>query len=208
MEIDLSEIGMEKGMQYETIISTRDSAGNLNASPFGVICRGKDNVMCRIFKDRKTLDNILSQKEFIVNICQDPELFTTALLENFEDDDFNENGSLKNVACYFRCEVDDEKEAIKQSDPLRKKSEAIVIKATVTELVIAEPVKAFNRAFGYVIENLINVSRVGIADEEQTEYYLSRFKECNRVVKKVGSKKEKESMDKIKNKYKEKGYEI
>ncbi len=33
MEIDLTKIGMFKGQQYETIISTVDNEGNLNAAP-------------------------------------------------------------------------------------------------------------------------------------------------------------------------------
>ena len=121
MEIDLTKIGMFKGQQYETIISTVDNEGNLNAAPIGILCRGKDKVLCRIFKGRHTLENIISQKEFIVNITQNPELFTESLLDNLETTDFNENKSIKNADCYFKCEVTSIKEAVKQSDPVKKK---------------------------------------------------------------------------------------
>ena len=208
MQIDLSKIGMEKGRQYETIISTVDSEGNLNAAPIGVICRGPNSIMCRIFKGSTTLENIISQKEFVVNISDDPELFTWSLLDNLQTDDFNENKSIKNIGCYFKCEVTDLKEAVKQSDPIKKKGEAIVIKADVVELVINKPVKAYNRAFSYVLESLVNFSRLDIVDAAQREYYLKSFSEAYRVIKKVGSKKDKESMNKIKNKIKEKGYEV
>ena len=136
MEIDLTKIGMFKGQQYETIISTVDNEGNLNAAPIGILCRGKDKVLCRIFKGRHTLENIISQKEFIVNITQNPELFTESLLDNLETTDFNENKSIKNADCYFKCEVTSIKEAVKQSDPVKKKGEANVIKANVVELII------------------------------------------------------------------------
>ena len=158
MEIDLTKIGMFKGQQYETIISTVDNEGNLNAAPIGILCRGKDKVLCRIFKGRHTLENIISQKEFIVNITQNPELFTESLLDNLETTDFNENKSIKNADCYFKCEVTSIKEAVKQSDPVKKKGEANVIKANVVELIINNPTKAYNRAFGYVIECLVNFS--------------------------------------------------
>ena len=208
MQIDLSKIGMEKGRQYETIISTVDSEGNLNAAPIGVICRGPNSIMCRIFKGSTTLENIISQKEFVVNISDDPELFTWSLLDNLQTDDFNENKSIKNIGCYFKCEVTDLKEAVKQSDPIKKKGEAIVIKADVVELVINKPVKAYNRAFSYVLESLVNFSRLDIVDDAQREYYLKSFSEAYRVIKKVGSKKDKESMNKIKHKIQEKGYEV
>lgn len=208
MEIDLSKIGMFKGQQYETIITTKDNEGNLNAAPIGVICRGNDKVMCRIFKGITTLENIISQKEFVVNISQDPLLFTWSLLDNLEKKDFSQDISIKGIDCYFKCKVTDLKEAVKQSDPIRKKSEAIVIKADVSELIINKPVKVYNRSFGYVLESLVHMSRIDIADEKQRNDYLPRLKEAYRVVKKVGSKKDKQAMDDIKNKLKEKGFEI
>ena len=208
MGIDLTKIGMFKGQQYETIITTTDNEGKLNAAPIGILCRGNDEVMCRIFKGSTTLENIISQKEFIVNITQNPELFTWSLLDNLQRDDFNEDKSIKNADCYFKCEVTSIKEAVKQSDPIKKKSEANVIKANVCELVINKPVQVYNRAFGCVIESLANFSRIDIVDDEKRKYYLDSFKESYRVVKKVGSKKDKRAMDEIKNKLNEKGYEI
>lgn len=208
MEIDLTKIGMFKGQQYETIISTSNSDGTLNAAPIGILCRGKNKVMCRIFKGSHTLENIISNKEFIVNITQDPELFTWSLLDNLQASDFDENKSVKNVDCYFKCEVTSIKEAVKQSDPIKKKSEANVIKADVVDLVINNPVKVYNRAFSCVIESLANFSRLDIVDDEKRKYYLDSFKESYRVVKKVGSKQDKDAMDRIKRKIIEKGYDI
>lgn len=208
MEIDLTKIGMFKGQQYETIISTSNSDGTLNAAPIGILCRGKNKVMCRIFKGSHTLENIISNKEFIVNITQDPELFTWSLLDNLQASDFDENKSVKNVDCYFKCEVTSIKEAVKQSDPIKKKSEANVIKADVVDLIINNPVKVYNRAFSCVIESLANFSRLDIVDDEKRKYYLDSFKESYRVVKKVGSKQDRDAMDRIKRKIIEKGYDI
>jgi len=208
MEIDLTKISMFKGQQYETIITTINDDGSLNAAPIGILCRGKNKVMCRIFKGSHTLENIISQKEFIVNICENPELFTWSLLDNLEKDDFSEDQSIKNVDAYFKCKVTSIKEAVKQSDPVKKKSEANVIKADVCKLIIRNPVKAYNRSFSYVVECLANFSRIDIVDDEKRKYYLDSFKEARRVVKKVGSKQDKEAMDMIKSKLNEKGYDI
>ncbi|WP_407423558.1 DUF447 domain-containing protein [Methanobrevibacter sp.] len=208
MEIDLTKIGMFKGQQYETIISTVNCDGEVNAAPIGILCRGKDKVMCRIFKGSTTLENIISQKEFVVNITQNPEFFTWSLLDNLQTDDFNKDLSIKNVDCYFKCKVTDIKEAVKQSDPIKKKSEANVIKADVCELIINKETKVYNRAFSCVIESLANFSRFDIVNDEKRKFYLDSFKESYRVVKKVGSPEDKKAMDAIKNKLKEKGYEI
>ena len=207
MEIDLTLIGMEKGRQYETIITTRNDENLKNAAPIGVICSGPDTILNRIFKGSHTLDNIISQREFVVNITHDPELFTMSTLGNLPQDYFNEDTTLKCAEAYFKCEVTGLTEAVKQSDPIKKKDEAIVIKSKVTELVINKNTKAMNRGFAYVIESLSNFSRFDIVGEEKKQEYLKRFREANRVVKKVGYREDIKAMKKIKEELIKKGYE-
>lgn len=208
MEIDLNLIGMDKGKQYETIITTVNCENVQNAAPIGVLCSGKDTILCRIFKGGKTLDNILSQREFTVNITHDPELFTVSTIGNLSPEYFSNDNSLRGVDAYFKCEVIDIKEAVKQSDPIRKKGEANVIKSKVTEMVINKEVQALNRAFSCLIETLANFTRFDLVDEEKKQYYLTRFRECSRVVNKVGGKEEKQSMGEIKKELIKRGYEI
>ena len=208
MEIDLNLIGMDKGKQYETIITTVNCENVQNAAPIGVLCSGKDTILCRIFKGGKTLDNIISQREFTVNITHDPELFTLSTIGNLSSEYFSNDNSLRGVDAYFKCEVIDIKEAVKQSDPIRKKGEANVIKSKVTDMVINKEVQALNRAFSCLIETLANFTRFDLVDEEKKQYYLTRFRECSRVVNKVGGKEEKQSMGEIKKELIKRGYEI
>ena len=208
MEIDLNLIGMNRGKQYETIITTANCENVQNAAPIGVLCSGKDTILCRIFKGGKTLDNIISQREFTVNITHDPELFTLSTIGNLSSEYFSNDNSLRGVDAYFKCEVIDIKEAVKQSDPIRKKGEANVIKSKVTEMVINKEVQALNRAFSCLIETLANFTRFDLVDEEKKQYYLTRFRECSRVVNKVGGKEEKQSMGEIKKELIKRGYEI
>ena len=208
MEIDLNLIGMDKGKQYETIITTVNCENVQNAAPIGVLCSGKDTILCRIFKGGKTLDNIISQREFTVNITHDPELFTLSTIGNLSQEYFSNDNSLRGVDAYFKCEVISIKEAVKQSDPIRKNGEANVIKSKVTDMVINKEVQVFNRAFSCLIETLANFTRFDLVDEEKKQYYLTRFRECSRVVNKVGGKEEKQSMGEIKKELIKRGYEI
>ena len=82
MEIELSLIGMEKGRQYETIVTTNNYENIKNAAPIGVIYAGEDKILNRIFKGSHTLENIISQGEFVVNITHNPELFTLSTIGN------------------------------------------------------------------------------------------------------------------------------
>lgn len=198
MQIDLASVGMEKGKQYETIITTTSCDDIKNAAPIGVICAGQDKVLNRIFKGSRTLENIISKREFIVNITHNPEVFTLSTVGNLPEDYFNEDNSLKCADAYFKCEVISLKEAVKQSDPVKSNGEAIVIKSKVTQLVINKQTRPINRGFGYVIESLSNLTRVDIVGEKQKEEYFERFREANRIVTKVGYKQDIEAMQKIK----------
>lgn len=207
MEIELSLIGMEKGRQYETIITTNNCENIKNAAPIGVLYAGEDKILNRIFKGSHTLENIISQREFVVNITHNPELFTLSTIGNLPQDYFNEDNSLKCAEAYFKCEVISLKEAVTQSDPIRNSSAAMVIKSKVTELIIKKPTKAMNRAFSYVIESLANLSRFDIVEKDKKEEYLKRFKEANRVVAKVGRREDIKAMGEIKKELIKKGYE-
>ena len=205
-EINLSTMGMQKGKQYETIVSTENSQNVKNAAPIGIICSGIDKVVCRIFKGGKTLDNILSQKKFIVNITHDPELFMLSTIGNLPEDYFEDDGSVKNVDAYFKCEVVSFKDAVKQSDPIKKKGEAIVIKSEVKELVIKNNTNALNRGFGYVVETLANLTRFDLVSNSQKKEYLDRFREANRVVRKIGYPEDIQAMNEIKKELMKKGF--
>lgn len=207
MEIDLSSIGMERGRQYETIITTKNDDSTKHAAPIGVLCSGPDIIICRIFKGSHTLENILKRKEFYINITHSPELFTESLVEDLNDDYFGEN-TLKDADAYFKCEVISFKEAVKQSDPIKRKDEAIVFKSKVVELVIKNETEAFNRGFAYVIESLVNFARFDLVEGEEKEFYIKRFREAYRVVNKVGTRQDIKAMRKIKKELKNKGHDL
>ncbi|OQD58490.1 hypothetical protein MBBAR_14c00210 [Methanobrevibacter arboriphilus JCM 13429 = DSM 1125] len=234
MSIDLSSVGMKKGQQYETIITTMDSEGKKNGAPIGVICKDKYKVMCRIFKGSKTLDNIILNNEFIVNITLNPILFTLATIGNIPEDFFidsnienrdkNNNKEyrdkyrdkkstyknlpvLNDVDAYLICKVIDIKNAFKKSDPI-KKSEAKVIIANVEDIILNNKcAKAANRGFYCLIESLVNFTRFDIVDSEKKDYFLDRFNESKRVVNKVGSSEEKKAIELLGETFKNKGYE-
>lgn len=148
------------------------------------------------------------QREFVVNITHNPELFYMSTLGNLPESYFSKNDSIKDVDAYFKCEVTSLKEAVKRSDPIKSNGEAIIIKANAVELVIKRDIKAFNRGFGHVIESLSNYSRFDLVDEAKKQDYIKSFREARRVVRKIGYKKDIEAMKVIEKKIKEKGYDV
>ena len=215
MEIDLSKIGMEKGQQYEIIITTIDSNGNTNAAPFGLRVLENDEIFLRIFDGGNTIRNIKDKKEFIVNVTDNPLMFTLSSINTIPDEyltkipkENSELAYLTDADAYFICEVKSIKSSYRENDPI-KDTGINFIKAEVIELNIKNKcVKPINRAIHALIESLVNYSRINIVDEEKQKYFLERLGESDRIIKRVGNKKEKEAIELLKDDLKKKGYEI
>lgn len=215
MEIDLSKIGMEKGQQYEIIITTIDSDGNTNAAPFGLRVLENDEIFLRIFDGGNTIRNIKDKKEFIVNVTDKPLMFTLSSINTIPDEyltkipkENSELAYLTDADAYFICEVKSIKSSYRENDPI-KDTGINFIKAKVIELNIKNKcVKPINRAIHALIESLVNYSRINIVDEEKQKYFLERFEESERIIKRVGNKEEKEAIELLKEDLKKQGYEI
>ena len=217
MEIDLTKIGMYEDQQYEVIITTIDKDGNSNAAPFGLRVLDKNEVFLRIFEGGNTIKNIKDKEEFIVNITNDPLMFTLATTNTIPDDYLSRisnktksNGELAYLTdadAYFICEVKSLKTSLREDDI--KSSDVNFIKSEVVELNIKNKcVKPLNRAIHALIEALVNYSRINIVDEDTQKYFLERFKESERIIKRVGNEKEKESIQILKENLISQGFTI
>ena len=217
METDLTKLGMYKDQQYEVIITTIDKDGNSNAAPFGLRVLEDNEVFLRIFEGGNTIKNIKDKVEFIVNITNDPLMFTLSTTNTIPEkyltrisNKTKNNGELAYLTdadAYFICEVKSLKTGLREDDI--KSSDVNFIKAEVVELNIKNKcVKPMNRAIHALIEALVNYSRINIVDENTQKYFLERFLESERVIKRVGNEKEKESIQILKEDLINQGFEI
>lgn len=207
MEKNLSDISINKGQIYETIITTENNEGIKNAAPFGILCKNENEIILRLFKGSQTLKNIINNKKFIVNITENPIIFTNSLIDNLPETYFNNDNSLKDADAFLKCEVLKMKEILKKD--LINTSEGFIITAKINEITLNnENVKAFNRGFGLLIEILVDYSRIDIVNSELQNEYLKKFKESKKLIKKVGNKEELKSIELIESKLKEKGFNL
>ena len=217
MEIDLTKIGMYKDQQYEVIITTIDNNGKSNAAPFGLRVLDGNEVFLRIFEGGTTIKNIKEKEEFVVNVTTDPLMFTLATTNTIPDEyltrisNKTENNDelvyLTDADAYFICKVKNLKEALREDDI--KSSDVNYIKSEVIEINIKNKcVKPINRAIHALIEALVNYSRINIVDEDTREYFLERFLESERIIKRVGNEEEKGSIQILKENLIKQGFEI
>lgn len=217
MEIDLTKIGMYKDQQYEVIITTIDNKGKSNAAPFGLRVLEDNEVFLRIFEGGTTIKNIKEKEEFIVNVTTDPLMFTLATTNTIPDEyltrisnkteNNDELAYLTDADAYFICKVKSLKEALREDDI--KSSDVNYIKSEVIEINIKNKcVKPINRAIHALIEALVNYSRINIVDEDTQEYFIERFLESERIIKRVGNEEEKGSIQILKENLIKQGFEI
>lgn len=200
---DLLLLGMENGLKYETIITTRNQVDEPNAAPIGVVCKDKDNIVLYLHEGSETVKNIAREKFFHVNITYDPLLFTQSTignppLEEFQKDEQEDGFYLKSADAIFSARVTQEK-TVETKDQFGT-SQLAVVTAKVHEIIkTSQKMRPpLNRAIYGIIRALVYISRMDMAPPEKQKFYQEEIREISRVVNKVGGKDHKKAMKMIK----------
>jgi uncharacterized protein len=198
--LNLNSLNMEKGMRYETIVTTINEDGTPNAAPMGVICKDHDKVVLRLNEGSRTVRNIKREKAFYVNLTKDPILFVQATIENPPYEEFkdeNRGFSLIKSDAFFLAEVIQERQ-MEREDSFGK-SVLTIVQAQTREIMLNKfrDIEPMNRAICGIIEALVNLSRMDIAQPNKKNEYLRRMKEISRLVNRVGGTEHQKAMEMI-----------
>lgn len=205
MSYDLSKVGIEKDIQYECITTTINRDGVKNAGSFAFKYLGDDKVFCRIFEGSKTLKNIQNTNEYVVNITQDPLVFTYATLDCLGDEYYTDDKDIaiiKNSPAYIIVDVEDIEKKTPDDFPIKGDKNIFFITGKIREFVINDKnTQAFNRGLSGLIEGLVNFSRYKIVDDDKRKEYMDRLIENQRVINKVSDEKTQKAMARLKAEY-------
>jgi len=205
MSYDLSKVGIEKDIQYECITTTINRDGVKNAGAFAFKYLGDDKVFCRIFEGSKTLKNIQNTNEYVVNITQDPLVFTYATLDCLGDEYYTDDKDIaiiKNSPAYIIVDVEDIEKKTPDDFPIKGDKNIFFITGKIREFVINDKnTQAFNRGLSGLIEGLVNFSRYKIVDDAKRKEYMDRLIENQRVINKVSDEKTQKAMARLKAEY-------
>ena len=205
MNFNLERIGINTQERYECIYTTIDNEGNKNSAAIGLKYFGDDNVGCRIFEGSKTLDNIKNTKRYVVNITQDPLIFTKSTIGKLPEEYYTDDEDiaiLKDAGSYIIVNVVDIQEQKPENTPIDNDQSIYIIKGKIEEVIVNdENIKAFNRGLSGLIECLVNFSRYQIVDDEKRAVYMERVIENNRMIGKIGDEKTKKAMETVKKEY-------
>lgn len=75
IKIKMDQMGFDYGSTIETILTTWNCDGTVNAAPMGVIRNLKDQLIIKPYRSSNTFRNMLKNKEVCVNTTQDSEIF-------------------------------------------------------------------------------------------------------------------------------------
>lgn len=197
--MDLEDIGMEKGLLYETVVTTVDGNKKPNAAPIGIICKDKMEVVCYLHHGSTTVKNIKETKSFVVNVLKDPMIFVESTLGNLPVEKYEPKGDkfyVGSTDAFFMADVTSIKD-VEREDQFGV-SVTSVVRANVTNITkFKECVEPLNRAIYGIVEGLVYLTRMDMVSGDMEKLYRHRMSEIARIVSKVGGKDHKNAMDKI-----------
>ena len=203
--MNLEELGIEKDIQYECITTTISKDGVKNAGAFAFQYLGNDKVHCHIFEGSKTLKNILDTGEYVVNITQDPLVFTYATLDCLGDEYYTDDSDIaiiKNTPAYIIVDVEDVEVKTPENFPIKGDNKIYFITGEIRKVAVNDRyVNPFNRGFSALIECLVNFSRYKIVDADKRKVYMDKLLENERVINKVSDEKTRKAMAHLKEEY-------
>ena len=212
MSFSLESIGIKAGGKYETIYTTMNKKGEMDAAPIGLKCVDDYAVLARIFEGSKTLENIKETGIFVVNITSDPSVFARSLYGNLEEDEFVRDDDIvymKNADAHFIALVKSIEDSEIGKDHVNDGAKFSIINAECIKIIINTPgTKALNRGIFAFLESLVDYSRIDIIDDEKKDEYIKKFKENERLIDVVAEDDVKEAMKELKEKIIEKGVEL
>lgn len=205
MESKLEKVGIKKDLQYECITTTISSEGVKNAGAFAFKYIGGDMVHCHIFEGSKTLKNILESKKYVVNITQDPLVFTYATLNCLGDEYYTDDADIaiiKNTPAYIIIDVVGVEKKSPENFQIKGDNNIYFITGKIREFIINnENIMAFNRGMSALIESLVNFSRYKMVDEVQKKIYMDKLLENQRVINKVSDEDTKKAIADLRKEY-------
>lgn len=197
--MDLEDIGMQKGLLYETVVTTVDSNGKPNAAPIGIICKDNLEVVCYLHHGSTTVKNIKDTKSFVVNVLKDPMIFVESTLGNLSIEKYEPHGDkfyIGSTDAFFVADVTSIKD-VERKDQFGV-SVTSVLRAEVSDITkFKHCVEPLNRAIYGIVEGLVYLTRMNMVSGDMEKLYRHRMAEIARIVSKVGGKDHKNAMDMI-----------
>jgi len=174
----LEKLNLKKGWIYECIVTTYGN-GKENAAPIGITTRDMKTIIMDIYKGTKTCKNILENREFVINLIPDIEVFYDSIVSD-KKLEYMKSGNvhapiLKNSESYLEMAVINAEDS---DDRIRFTSE-------VVNLCIRGDIRLISRAECIALESLIIATKLPYVTGERREFLEKNLKDNYRIISSV-----------------------
>ena len=195
MMVDLTELGFQRGIIAETIISTYNKDGTPNAAPMGAIMKDPSHMIVNFYNSSLTLQNIKAKKSAVANLTNNIDIFYKTAFE-----EANPNSKLPNEWFEKSESIDAPKlhsaDAVIEmstSDlaPFGKEKTNVVFSIKLIEAKLRYP-QVYCRAMSATLEAIIHATRIQAFAKDKNQRLkvqnlLEKVGQCNDVVNRVAS---------------------
>ena len=185
LEEALDRIGFSRGSIVETVLTTLNSDGSVNAAPMGVARKGPVQLEIRPYRSSKTHSNLNRNPEACINVINDPAIFlVTAFKEekfDFSPPKFSHDNSIEQAdAVVFLTML--------KREEIDKERSFFVGEASSIKLITESPT-VFSRGRAQAIEAIIHATHIEYYLKNrklvEAEDHVDRFNRCKQVILKV-----------------------
>lgn len=190
----LADLGFQKGVIVETVVSTYNVDGTPNSAPMGVAMENPQQVKIRLFTSSSTLKNFKTKKCATINLTSDIEIFYKTTFK-----EANQKGKVptewfekaKTVDAPKLCKAEAVVEvSVADIKPLGPEKSEVICDVKLISAAKALP-KAYCRAFSLTLEAIIHATRVknfisGNSErQKQAAKLLETIMDCREIVNRV-----------------------
>ena len=190
----LQKLGFDVHRIMETVVTTLNKDGSVNAAPMGVMLQRKDEpFLIRPYVNTRTFRNLIERREAVINITSDPEIFFKTTFKEvlpakripaswISSSKTLQVGRLKKVNSWVEV-IAKNHVIVKDRASISCKPLAIVSGDNVT--------RAYSRAGSLVIESIIHATRVKLfnrrGEKDRVRVLLSLINNYADVVRRVAA---------------------
>ena len=193
---------LDEHTTYEVLITTIGSDEKLHTKPFGIKLQG-NKLILNLFSNN-TLNNLRYNPNFKVQFLLDPFIYTKALFNKLNDDDYFEKGILKDTSYVIDAEVDNMLKFIQED----KYNTTFYYRITADILrfkKLKNKIPTINRSTNRLLNLLIKSSRFYLMNDEEKNELIKEMNNEYKFILKEGNQRHldslnllKEEIDKIK----------
>jgi hypothetical protein len=185
LEEALDRIGFSRGSIVESVLTTLNPDGSVNAAPMGVTRKGPVQLEIRPYRSSKTHSNLNCNPEACINVINDPAIFlVTAFKEekfDFSPPKFSHDNSIEQAdAVVFLTML--------RGEEIDKERSSFVGEASSIKLITESPT-VFSRGRAQAIEAIIHATRIEYYLKNrkliEAEDHVDGFNRCKQVILKV-----------------------